>query len=675
MENKEGGTLGIYIDDSPINVINTKDPQQPGKFIWKNVGRLNLENGKHTLSLENVKGFNAVNLFLLIKTEDIQYLVNNLNGLVNNSENIHILEAESEFTSPGKHNGEDFIFNANGDRTIDTTFVNQLRVPQNSTQISLEFGAKQNPMSPSFYKIKSFEVIPLSNTTKNILDSGFEPSTNNSNNNQDYYFPLSDNLFFSNETRTPIAGTQSLRIDIEKGNSKQWNVLTTDYLPLTDFISENASGNLTYQLSVSAVNVESLHSRITYFDEDRFPIENSFISFKQKNGSFTDTYTRNAPIPEGGKYFKHLFLVKTNPITPSSFLIDDVKFTQVYPDMPQKDSFEMFKNPYSDQNHNVLIDEKTVQVNIKKGKTSDWVVLKTLPFDVSNNALYEYRITIESNNTNSIYSKINYLTQDIEKSSNYGVQDGVILLSPRSGISTNMDVLKTAEYRIATLVKTCEECSNLTIGIGESIQQFSLENNKTEFKWLYFNSILRKGNTELTISSNGETEIDKLIIYSDSTNQDLDTLFSRKENTPSASLLKDNIINPMKHELEINSTKPFIIRFLEPYHPLWSAKINGKEYDPVPIYYENSQVRSQNIISTNYPAINGFIINETGKILITLEYEPLNWFYLGAILSFFAFVFPLAYLIWQRKQIALELLKNVAIKTSLIFPRRNAREI
>ena len=665
MENKEGGTVKMYLDENPINIINTKDPQQPSKFIWKNVGRLNLENGKHTLSLENVKGFNAVNLFLLIKARDMQYLVNNLNAVVNNSENIHILEAESEFAAPGKHHGDDFIFNATGERVFDTTFVKQLRVPQNTTQVSLEFGAKQNPMSPSFYKIKSFEVIPVSNTSKNILDLGFESSTNNSNDNQDYYFPLSDNLFFSNETRTSIAGNQSLRIDIEKGNSKHWNVLTTDYLPLTDFISENASGNLNFQLSVSAVNVDSLHSRITYFDEDRFPIENSFISFKQKNGIFSDTYTRNVPIPEGAKYFTHQFLAKTNPTTPSHFLIDDVKFTQVYPDIPLKNSFEIFKNPSSDQNHNVMIDEKTVQVNIRKANTSDWIILKTLPIDVSNNALYKFRITIESHNTNSMYSKINYLTQDTEKSSKYGVQDGVVLLSPRSEISTNVDILKTAEYRVATRVKTCEECSSITIGIGDTIKQFSLENNKTELKWLYFNSILQKGNTDVTISSNGETELDKLIIYSDSTNQDIDTLFSGNENTPSASLLKETIIDPMKHKLEINSTKPFIIRFLELYHPLWKAKVNGKEYDPIPIYFENSQVRSQNIISTNYPAINGFIINETGKMTVTLEYEPLGWFYLGASISSFALLLLLAYLIWQRKHIALELLKNVAIKTHL----------
>jgi hypothetical protein len=665
MENKGGGMIRIYFDDAPVNIINTKDTQQSGKFIWKNVGRLNLENGKQTLSLENIKGFNAVNLFLLIKTKDIQHLASNLNTVANNSQNIHILEAESEFNSPGKHNGNDFIFNNAGDGTFNTTFANQLRIPQNTTQISLELGTKQNPTSPSFYKIKSFEVVPVSNVTKNILDLGFEPSTNNSDNNQGNYFPLSDNLFFSTETRTPIAGSQSLRIDIEEDESEQWNVLATDYLPLTNFISENASGNLTYRLSISSVNVESIHSRITYFDEDRFPIENRFISFKQKNGTFSEEYKSSDPIPEGVKYFTHQFLVKTNPTTPSHFLIDDVKFTQVYPDKPLRNSFEIFKNDFSDHNHNVMSSENAVQVNITKGNASDWIVLRTLPIDVSNNALYRYMITLETNNTNSMYAKINYLTQDTNELSNYGVQDGVILLSPQSKISANVDIIKTSEYRFATRVKTCEVCSNITIQIGNTVQQLSLENSKTEFKWLYFNSFLPEGNTNVAITSNGETELDKLIIYSDPTNQDVNTLFSQKENTPATSLLKSSVINPMKRELEIDSAKPFIISYLEPYHPLWSAKLNGKEYDPIPIYHENSVIRSQNIISTNYPAINGFIINETGKMQVTIEYEPLRWFYLGASLSFLALVLPLAYLIWQQKHIALELVKNVAIKTHL----------
>ena len=46
--------------------------------------------------------------------------------------------------------------------------------------------------------------------------------------------------------------------------------------------------------------------------------------------------------------------------------------------------------------------------------------------------------------------------------------------------------IKDTEYRVATGVKTCEECSSVTIGIGDTIKQFSLENNKTEFKWSEF---------------------------------------------------------------------------------------------------------------------------------------------------------------------------------------------
>ena len=177
----------------------------------------------------------------------MQYLVNNLNAVVNNSENIHILESESEFDSPGKHNGDDIIFNATVQQNVRYNVCQSVdTLSLHLTKVSLEFGAKQNPMSPSFYKIKSFEVIPVSSTSRNILHLGFEPSTNNLNDDQDYYFPLSDNLFFSNGTKTPIAGNESLRIDIEKGNSKQWNVFTTDYLPLTDFISVYVSGKLKF---------------------------------------------------------------------------------------------------------------------------------------------------------------------------------------------------------------------------------------------------------------------------------------------------------------------------------------------------------------------------------------------------------------------------------------------
>ena len=115
----------------------------------------------------------------------------------------------------------------------------------------------------------------------------------------------------------------------------------------------------------------------------------------------------------------------------------------------------------------------------------------------------------------------------------------------------------------------------------------------------------------------------------------------------------------MKHKLEINSTKPFIIRFLESYHPLWKAKVNGKEYDPIPIYYENSQVRSQNIISTNYPGINGFIINETGKMTVTLENQPLGWvLHPGASFSSFALVLRRSLLNMAKKAYSFRITKK-----------------
>jgi hypothetical protein len=415
--------------------------------------------------------------------------------------------------------------------------------------------------------------------------------------------------------------------------------------------------------------VNSLHSRVIYLDEDRLPIKNSFISFQQKSGNFSDTYERSDPIPEGTKYIRHQFLAKMNPKTTSHFLIDDVKITQVYPDKPLKNNFEIFGNSYTEPNYNVTVDYRDVQVNIKKGNALGPVVLKTLPLDISSDVVYKYILRIEANNTNSLSSAVVYSTQDVQKSSKYGVEDGVMIMDDQSHISAKVDLLKTADYRVAMLVKTCETCSSsMTIRAGDTTKQFMLGDTKTELKWLYFDAALRSGTTELTIYSEGDTEIDKLILYSDSKDQNINNLFSETESSYSAEILKHNTINPMKQEIEINATKPFIIRLQQPYHPLWTAYVNGEEHDPVPIYFDNSQYPTQNIVSTNYPAINGFLIEDTGKMLVTIEYKALKWLYAGVIISIVAFSALLICLIWQRRQITFKLLKRVA-DGYILFPR------
>jgi len=93
-ENQKGGTIRIYLDSKLIAQINTTS--QLNRFIWKNLGTYRLETGRHMLVLENVKGFNAVNIFLVIPVKEYSRLIKELEDLLKNNTIIYLFEAESD---------------------------------------------------------------------------------------------------------------------------------------------------------------------------------------------------------------------------------------------------------------------------------------------------------------------------------------------------------------------------------------------------------------------------------------------------------------------------------------------------------------------------------------------------------------------------------------------------
>ena len=94
-------------------------------------------------------------------------------------------------------------------------------------------------------------------------------------------------------------------------------------------------------------------------------------------------------------------------------------------------------------------------------------------------------------------------------------------------------------------------------------------------------------------------------------------------NTSTVSYKKES---PTKWQLEINSSKPFLLSFATTYDKHWNAKINkinGEPVDlpkisPIPLYSS---------------VINGFWIDESGNVDITIEYELQKWFDIGLLIS------------------------------------------
>jgi hypothetical protein len=649
MENEQGGSMRIYFDNELIRGINSLG--QKNEFVWKSIGELDITRGKHTLNLENIRGLNAVNIFALVPSREIHSLTSQVHDLAQKPRNIHILEAESDFKTSGKFNADDPVFSpSNG--TFNKTFVNLFKVPHNSDTASLQFMTKQNPNSASSYKINSFEITPIS-STKNISTSDFEDESEGLN-----YYSSYGNNSISIETKSPISGTNSLRVDVKGDpNSKSWNVVSTDLTVV------NNTGKISYQLSVSALDVNSLHSKVIYYDSEGNEITTNYVFFGSSD-RFNNTYSKSAIIPHGAKYISLQFWAKANSKGVGSYLVDDVKIVGIYPDKSFKNNFEIFGNSYADEKQNVTVDDGSLTVNLRKGNTTGWNVVQSKPFKISSDLLYRYSVSVEATNSNSLQSKLLYLTDGTELSSKYGIQNGLLVMSPGSEISSSVDLLKSSEYTIAMKVETCQQCSSLILSIGDGSNEFPLRSNKTELKWLYFTAKLPAGKTEMKIHSKGETEFDKVVIYSDSfQNETLDELFTQKE-TDYLKLDYDKI-NPAEYHVKVNAAKPFVLEFEEPYHPLWRAYLNDKEYEPIQLYSESAK-KLQGIVATNYPATNGFIIDQTGKLDLIIKYKPLSLFWLGATVSILVFVISLGYLAWEWRQKIRDLFKPLKTKISIM---------
>jgi len=91
-ENSKGGLLRMYIDGAPAAEINTAS--QLNRFVWKALDVYWLEPGKHVLTLENVYGFNAVNVFALVPVDEYVKLVSEYEKLLENKTVVYLFEAE-----------------------------------------------------------------------------------------------------------------------------------------------------------------------------------------------------------------------------------------------------------------------------------------------------------------------------------------------------------------------------------------------------------------------------------------------------------------------------------------------------------------------------------------------------------------------------------------------------
>lgn len=168
------------------------------------------------------------------------------------------------------------------------------------------------------------------------------------------------------------------------------------------------------------------------------------------------------------------------------------------------------------------------------------------------------------------------------------------------------------------------------------------------FNWHEFGPIyLNAGEQTISISSIGKVDVDELVFYSLKENENavsLDQLFESNALPLSLSYEK---VSPVKYNIHVNSSEPFLLIFSDSYHPLWKAYIDNLEVSP----------------TIAYSFVNGFFINKTGSFDVTLYFTGQTYADLGLKISAVTLVAVVAILATPSK--VFKRLKN--------YTRRRAR--
>jgi hypothetical protein len=582
--------------------------------------------------------------------------------------------------------GSDIIFGGrNG--TFTEKVTNVYNLPQGTEQLKLQFFANANPNKTSSYTLNDFSIFPL-------VSSGLVNTNDISNTYIDQVSPLSGNGSFRNDLNSP----------------RNWNIISTDYIPVADSSYNNASFN------IEARNVKQLHPKIIFYDENKDRIANlnndeiEKILSAGQDGDFKKRYTSSFLAPIGTKYIKLELFALSNPGNSSSYWLDDIKVEEVNPDSRAILTYPLAWIKEEDGHTEGL--EKPLD------KLDDGIAVhRSNPIPVNTNAIYNYSIAFEdmnyskqgfglegsreqgSSSTTSPMKTIAYFTNSsdvIQNSTKYGTRasgGNVLSLDRDSEIYADLEILKPANYTVALRIGDRdsvnrisnssgpimpEHDSPLTVEIrhkdesnelstkepknkivnNESISRptsridTNNQNPKSTFEWIYLsNASLDRGNYEIVIRANEQLDLDSVIMYSvdDDEDQSLNEIFKPGNREVPANLTGFKKIDPTRYEVDIkNASKPFIMTFAESYDPLWTVYASkDNDLDEDNNNGISSPFRTNSV--PMYSIVNGFYVNKTGDYTLTIEYQPQKWFEHAGIVSIISLITFVGIVLLQDK--------------------------
>ena len=349
LKSQKGGTLRVYLDNSLLDEINSRDDRSNNNFEWQKIGSsssspLYLSEGKHTITIENIAGFNAVNLFAIQNSEQKARLQENAYAIANNTKNIFILEAESNFhnNKGNENNYVNGVSNPTGD--INKGILenraqgdsSQLQIPPTNDLVSFVVFTNTSSQQPKM----ALELSKMNQTTE-LFESSFDGEDKrdiigeNLERKKEYQ-PLANSrgitqkeIFWIEEGEEGLSritldhglqssGRENITIDLRKGNTVNWNIISTDFIGI-----DNGSKSIELGLNISAQDVTQLHPKLVYYDENKTSIGSDFI-FGGRNGTFNENITNVYNLPQATEQLKLQVFSHANTQKNSSYTINNV---------------------------------------------------------------------------------------------------------------------------------------------------------------------------------------------------------------------------------------------------------------------------------------------------------------------------------------------------------------
>jgi hypothetical protein len=440
LNNQKGGMVKIYLDGSLIDELNTKSTRTNNHFTWKKIDGSNdthslpvfLSEGEHTLMLENVAGLNAVNVFAVIPKDKLVKLEQDANSIIDKTRNVYALEAESSFYN-NKGRAINGSFNAtNGQSDI---ISGHLKVPVDADLVSFTISEREDYLNNTFddsnggsksgYPIGIVKVIPINHTT-DLFSADFEMDDEKKgfvadfeNKNENLVLAALRNLnpediswreeeqsdlsSIAVDRNSPILGNASLRVDIKKGNTLNWNTISTGFIDI-----ENDSKSVEIGMDVSTEDVNQFHSKIIYYDENKTQIASDFF-IGGRNGTFQKNITNVHMLPPDTKYVKLQLLARPNPTKNSSYILDDAKILPL-----STTGLENYNDLSSTRlNYETPISNKaSFRVDVKKDNTLNWSVISTELIPVDDQSYYDVSLKISAKGVHQLHPKIGFYDEN-----------------------------------------------------------------------------------------------------------------------------------------------------------------------------------------------------------------------------------------------------------------------